>query len=163
LFRHGLELDPTDAALRYWLGAALYAGGDPAGAEREFTEVLREVPAYARAHFSLGAIADARKQRAIAIKRYRTAADLDPAMFEARLRLADDLQAEGRLAEAVVEYERVVKSNPGVAEAWIGGARALIALQRRDAALRWLAEGRQIYPERQELVDLETRLAAGTH
>ena len=69
-FRKGLALDPEAASLRYWLGAALYAGGDAAGAEREFSAVAKRSPEFAKAHFSLGAIYDASGRRREAIDEY---------------------------------------------------------------------------------------------
>lgn len=158
-FRKGLALVPTDASLRYWLGATLYAAGDAPGAEREFLAVIRESPDYARAYFSLGAIDDARGRRPEAIEQYRAAVKADPGLPEARLRLGDDLRATAQLEAAFVQYEAAVKLDPGIAEAWIGGARALIGLDRQSEAADWLAQGRRVHPSRPELAELESQLA----
>ena len=53
-FRKGLELAPDDASLRYWLGAALYASGDAAGAEREFRKWSRRDPGLREGAFQPG-------------------------------------------------------------------------------------------------------------
>jgi tetratricopeptide (TPR) repeat protein len=159
-FRKGLELEPDDAALRYWLGAALYAEGDTAGAEREFAAVVRQAPEFAKAHFSLAAIEDARGHRLEAIKHFRAAVTADPGLPEARLRLADDLRATGQLAASFAEYEAAVRLDPAVAEAWIGGAQALISLKQNQKALDWLMQARRLHPSRPELAELQKRVAS---
>jgi hypothetical protein len=51
-----------------------------------------------------------------------------------------------------------VKLDPRIAEAWIGGAQALIDLGRRDQAAEWLSRARRIHPGRPELAQLQARL-----
>jgi tetratricopeptide (TPR) repeat protein len=157
-FRKGLELKPDDVTLRYWLGAALYASGDPAAAEKEFRAVVGEAPDDAKAHFSLGAIDDARGRHREAIEEYSAAVRSDPTLPDARLRLADALRASGQLQASLAHYERAVESDPRVVEAWIGGAQALIDLSRPQQAREWLSRARRVHPERKELAELEARL-----
>jgi tetratricopeptide (TPR) repeat protein len=157
-FRKGLELEPRDASLRYWLGSALYAAGDAAGAEREFEAVVRQSPDFAKAHFSLGAVLDATGRRAGAIERFSAAVAKDPKLPEARLRLADALRATGQLPPALVHYTEAVRLLPALAEAWIGGARVLIALERYQEAREWLTEAMHVHPARKELAELLARV-----
>ncbi len=159
-FRRGLALQPDDLSLRYWLGAALYASGQPAEAEREFVAVVRQSPDYAKAHFSLGAIADANGRTAAAIERYQAAVRADPTLPDARLRLAADLQRIGQMDAAFDQYDAVTKLDPGVAEAWIGGGQCLLALGRKERARDWLARALRLHPARPELAQLQARLAS---
>lgn len=157
-FRKGLELSRDDPSLRYWLGAALYASGRPADAEREFTEVLRLSPGFAKAHFSRGAIADARGRRDEAIAHYREAVRADPGMADARLRLADDLRATRQLDAAFAEYDAASRLDPAIVESWTGGAQTLIALGRKEQAQEWLTRALRLHPGRPELSALRSRL-----
>ena len=157
-FRKGLELDPKDPTLRYWLGATLYAAGHAPEAEREFEAVVRQSPDFAKAHFSLGMIAESRGRRPAAIKHFRLAVQNDPTLPEARYRLAEALRATGQLQASVSEYEAAVRLDPGIAEAWIGGAQSLIALGLNQKALDWLIQARRLHPDRKELADLQARL-----
>jgi len=158
LFRQGLELEPDDPSLRYWLGATLYASGDPSGARREFEAVLKQSPGSARAHFSLGAIFEASGRRAAAIEQFQAAVKSDPNVPDARLRLAEALRASGQLQASLSHYEAAVALDPGIAEAWIGGARALVGLGLNQRASEWLSRARRIHPNRPELAELAKRL-----
>ena len=158
-FRKGLELEPGDASLRYWLGSTLFAAGDASGAEREFGAVVRRSPDFAKAHFSLGMIFDASGRHAAAIEQFRAAVKTDPNLPEARLRLAETLRATGQLQASLTQYEAAVKLDPGIAEAWIGGARSLTALGRNQKAYEWLAQARRVHPGRPELAEMQSRLS----
>jgi tetratricopeptide (TPR) repeat protein len=158
-FRRGLELEPEDASLRYWLGATLYAAGDISGAEREFGAVVRRSPDYAKAHFSLGMIFDSSGRRPAAIEEFRAAVTNDPKLPEARLRLAEALRAMGEVQASLSEFEAAVRLDPGLVEAWIGGGRALTALGRNQRAYEWLVQARRIHPGRPELAEMQARVS----
>lgn len=157
-FRRGLEVAPGDPSLRYWMASAMIASGDAAGAEREFTEVVRQHPDYARAHFSLGAIADQRGRHQEALQSYAAAVRHAPNMPDARLRLAESLRAAGRTREAMEHYEAAVSLDPGAPQAWLGGAQALLALGDRAKAADWLARGRRLHPAHPALARLQADL-----
>ncbi len=67
-------------------------------------------------------------------------------------------EPQGNSQPSVVQYEAAVKLDPRIAEAWIGGAQALIDLGRRDQAAEWLSRARRIHPGRPELAQLQARL-----
>ena len=133
------------------------AAGDVAGAETQFKDVIRRSPAFAKAHFSLGAIHEAAGRRPAAIEEYAIAVRSDPDLAEARVRLAGVLQASGQLHAAFAQYESAVKLDPGALDAWLGGARTLIGLHRNVDADEWLGRARRIYPDRPELRELQGR------
>ncbi len=128
----------------YWLGVTLYASGDTAGAEREFVAVIRQSPGFANAHFSLGALYEARGRRSEAIDQYRAAVAGDAALPDARLRLADLLSVENRWEDALAQYDAAVKLDPGSVPGWTGGARALRALGRAAEADTWTAQASRL-------------------
>jgi tetratricopeptide (TPR) repeat protein len=84
-------------------------------------------------------------------------------LLDARLSLAEALRVSGRLQEALPHYEQVVKSDPRIAPAWIGGAATLIGLARHQQAREWLTEARYVHPDQPELEELWARLPADTN
>lgn len=154
-FRHGLQVAPDDPSLQYWMASAMIAGGDAAGAEREFRAIASAHPGFAKAHFSLGAILDRQGHRAEASEEYERAVRADPRMVDARLRLADTLRALGRLRPAMEHYEAAVDLDPNAAAAWIGGAQTLIDLGDRERARDWIARGMRLHPTRPEWARLQ--------
>ncbi len=157
-FARGLEVEPNDPSLRYWLASAMIASGDEAGAERQFREVVRRHQDYAKAHFSLGAIAERRGQRAEAITSYEAAVRYAPNMPEARLRLADTQRAANQLRPALVQYEEAIKLDPGMVSAWTGGIQTLVALGETAHARTWLERAQRVHPSNNALSELATRL-----
>jgi len=157
-FRKGLEIAPGDPTLRYGLGATLLAAGDASGAEKEFVTVVRQSPDFAKAHFSLGMLFVLSARLPAAIEQFSAAVRADPYMPEARFRLGEAQRATGRLQESLVQYAEAVKLDPGMADAWIGGARALIGIERYAQAREWLARARRVHPDRRELEELQARL-----
>jgi tetratricopeptide (TPR) repeat protein len=157
-FRSGLDVDPNDLSLRYWLGTALYVSGDQSGAEREWRTLLAHDHGYARAHYSLGALLAARGQQAEARQEYAAAVQSAPTMPEAHARLADTLVALGQPREAMKEYQEAVRLDPTQADAWMNGTRTLIALNDTERARAWLANARSVLPDRRELADLQSQL-----
>jgi tetratricopeptide (TPR) repeat protein len=157
-FRKGLELDPNDVTLRYWLGTTRYASGDVKGAETEFLNVVHQSPDHAKAHFSLGAIYAATGRSAAAVEQYSAAIKFDPTMIDGRLRLAQTLATAGQLRESAAQYQTIVQMNPTLADAWIGGAQVLIALKQYDDVRKWLDDARRLHPGRRELDALQQRV-----
>jgi tetratricopeptide (TPR) repeat protein len=157
-FRKGLELDPTDAALRHRLATALYAGGDQAAAAREFEDVLRRHPGYLKAHVSLGMLYNLSGRQQEAIDRFAAALQVDRNSPEARLGLAEALRVSGRPEASIGHYDEAVKLDPAVPEAWIGGAMAFITLRRTAEAREWLARAQRVHPDQPKLRELEKLL-----
>ena len=154
-FRQGLELEPDNASLRQRLATALAAGGDTRTAVAQLEETLRRSPDFPRAHFSLGAILALQGRSQEAVARYETALRLQPGYVEARMGLAEALRGAGRLAESLPHYAQVTAVDPGFAEAWLGRADALVRLGRLEEARAWLAEARDVHPDRPDLAALE--------
>ena len=161
IFRGVLELAPDNLALRLRLGTTLFLAGDSGGAAQQFEMALRVSPDLPRAHFGLGVILDASGRYRDAIGRFTTALDLDPAYLEARLALAEALRVTGQIEESLPHYERVVDAAPRfAAAAWVGGADALVRLDRYEEAGAWLRASRDAFPDRSELVHLAETVEA---
>jgi tetratricopeptide (TPR) repeat protein len=75
---------------------------------------------------------------------------------DARLSLAEALRLSGKFAASLVEYRRAIQLDPAIAEAWDGGAMALIALRRHQDAREWIAEARRVHPNHAKLAELAT-------
>jgi tetratricopeptide (TPR) repeat protein len=157
-FRQGLELQPDDAALRHRLGSALYAAGDVAGAAKEFEAVVRRSPKFVKAHVSLGVILHLSGRYPEAVTRFTAAIAADPNFPEGHLGLGEALRITGALDSSLPHYERAIALDPSLVEPWIGGARALIGLERQKAAIVWLTDARQVHPGRPELDELWARV-----
>ena len=95
-----------------------------------------------------------------AVERYSAALNYQPDYLEARLGLAEALRVTGRLEESLPHYKQIAEIDPGFAEAWMTCAMVLVRLERYQEARDWLAEARQVHPDRPELTDLLARLLA---
>lgn len=160
LFRKGLALEPESTTLRHGLGLALYWMGDGSGAEKELTAALRQTPDHVESHMSLGVLFAERKRFRDALAHFAAASKADPGRAEAQVGQAEMLRNLGELAASVAHWRRAVELDETNVTPWIEGARALVALDRREEARTWLARGRTVHPERPELRDLEAAMAA---
>ena len=149
-FRKGIELSPDEPSLRHKLGTALAMTGDNAGAYKQFDEVTRRWPRFAKAQYSLGVMLAGAGRHQEAIAHLTAAVQSEPSYVEAHLQLAESLRAAGRLDAAIVEYDETVRLDPRVAQARFGAAMALAALKRFDQARQRLTEGARLHPDRPE-------------
>jgi S1-C subfamily serine protease len=78
-------------------------------------ELKKDSPGY---YYSLGNLADNKKQWDQAIKLYATALSVDPSYTEAYMGLAGDYYEKGDYRLEVLNYQRAADSDPGNAEAW---------------------------------------------
>lgn len=159
-FRKGLDLEPTDPALRLRLGTALFQMGDPDGAREQFEQVLRASPTYARAHYSLGILAAAGGRQAEAIDRFTAAVTHGPTDPAARVALGGLLRRAGRDADALLHYEQAVRLDARNPEATLGYAITLASLGRDQDARARLLEATKAYPDEPEFAHALARLLA---
>jgi tetratricopeptide (TPR) repeat protein len=127
---------------------------------RQFEEVLRWSPKYARAHFSLGVILESQGRDEEAVAQFRAAVNTEPDHVESRIGLAHCLQLLGRLDESLPHYRHVVKIDPRRADAWIDAADVLVGLQRHQEAREWLAAASKIHSDHPEIVSRQKALEA---
>jgi len=113
LFERAIAIDPAYA--RAYAGIAdccsyqyLYAGRDPANLEAAAKAAARAIeldPELAEAHASLGTALSLRGRHGEAENAFRTAIRLDSDLFEAHYFYARDSFAQGKLEQAIQEYE----------------------------------------------------------
>lgn len=147
LFRKGLELAPTNPALRQRLGSTLYQMGDARGARAAFEEVVRVTPGHALAQYSLGVLLQADGRHADAIERFRAALQSRPGHVDSHLRLAASLRRLGRAEASLPHYEQVMSLNPDLVEARFGQAVALVQIRRYAEARDRLVDAAKAYPD----------------
>ena len=106
-FRKALELDPDMADAHNNLGALYDRSGRKDDAEREYRLALA-APAYPtpeKVLLNLGILYTSEGRDEDAIREYRRAVEINPKYFQAHFELASLLDRNGRLDEAVREYE----------------------------------------------------------
>ena len=162
-FRKGIDLAPTEPSLRHKLGTALAMTGDTEGAARQFEEVTRRWPKFAKAQYSLGVILAASGRYREAIEHFVAAVKSEPAYVEAHLQWAEALRNSGRFEESLPHYEQAMRLDPRVAEARLGYAMALAGLNRYDEARVQLTEGIALYSTRPEFAATLERIHPGGH
>jgi tetratricopeptide (TPR) repeat protein len=159
-FRQGLEIDPSNAALRHKLGTALHMLGQPEAAREAFAQILRDSPEYSKAHYSLGVLLESDGRIRDAIARYSAAVRHEPGYSEARIRLAGLLRLQGRPQEALAHYEEALAVDPRVPEALFGSAMALVRLQRYQEARDRLNAALQVHSTQPGFVHALARVLA---
>jgi Flp pilus assembly protein TadD len=123
-----------------------YQAGDLLRAEQLAREVLHENPTDARVVCLLGAVCQARGQRAEAMRHYRHAIELAPTYAEAHNNLGILLAQEGQPAEAVQSFREAIRLAPSFAEAHNNLGNALRRAGQLDEAIVSLREALQLRP-----------------
>jgi tetratricopeptide (TPR) repeat protein len=150
-YRMVVARNPNSWTAHQYIGAELLGRGQLDDAAAEFRKVLELEPNYfqagKRAYFGLGGVLVRKGQQEEAIKLFETVLKRDPGFGPAYNGIASALHRQGRLAEAIAEYERAVQLWPESAGilsnlAWMlatcadpslrNGARALELAQRAD-------------------------------
>ena len=109
----GLRLDSASGALHYDYGRQLELLGRPDSALRYYRRALALDTTQYRADYRLALAASARGQRpASVIPHLRRALRFNPRLPQARAILAEALEAQHRLPEALRQYQMLVLENP---------------------------------------------------
>ena len=150
VFREGLRVAPDGSvasrSLHHKLGTALYMGGDPAAAVREFKEVLRTAPqdrpdeSAAKANYSLGVLMMSGGRFMDAVTFLTAAVKYQPNYSEAHQVLGDALRRIGRFDAAVQHYAEAMRIVPTATDARFGYAVSLVHLGRYREARESLSE-----------------------
>jgi tetratricopeptide (TPR) repeat protein len=110
----GLRLDSTSGALAYDYGRQLELLGRPDSALRYYRRALRLDTTQYRADYRLALAAGAHGQRpATLIPHLQRALRRNPRLPQARALLAEALEAQRRLPEALAQFRILVAENPG--------------------------------------------------
>ncbi|MBF9220290.1 tetratricopeptide repeat protein [Hymenobacter ruricola] len=109
----GMKLDTTSGLLRYDYGRQLELQGRPDSALWYYRRALALDTTVYRADYRLGLAAAKARQPVAAIPHLTRALRRNPRLPEARALLAEALEAQKRLPEALVQYRLLVAENPG--------------------------------------------------
>ena len=160
LFRRGIELAPDEPSLHHKLATAVVMSGERAAGVRQFQEMTRRWPQFAKGHYSLGLIAASSGQHNDALQRFTRAVRLDPFDVQSRLQLAQTLRATGRCSAARQEYTRAGDLDPRIAEVQFGDAMALVCLGQHLEARDRLLNAARTFPHHPGFAHAAARLLA---
>ena len=151
-------LNPNDARVRFDLGRAMGSGGDLAGAERQFREVLRLNPNHLAAVRML-AVALARQERfSEAALLYARLVRSQPKDAKLRRQYGVVLEGAGDAASAVEEYKAVLELEPEILA--VANSIARIWAAHPDAKLRKgreaLVLGKRLFQRSRSAASLDT-------
>jgi tetratricopeptide (TPR) repeat protein len=104
---------PDNLGLRYGLASAYVHARDRASAIGEFKKVIALAPQWVEAQYSLGVLYSVENDLEIAQKHLTAALALNPGLVSARRYLASVLARQGKLTDAIAEYEQLVKLDSG--------------------------------------------------
>jgi tetratricopeptide (TPR) repeat protein len=141
-----LKSGPTAAFPLASLGLALLAAGDPVRAEARQRESIAIDREYALAWFGLGKALAAQKKAAEAEQAFQRAADLSPALWEARLNVADALMQRGELAKAHEVCHAAAADSPDVANVYLKLAEISARQKNWDASLAYCQTAQRLAP-----------------
>jgi predicted O-linked N-acetylglucosamine transferase (SPINDLY family) len=111
-YRRTLELDPSQAELRFNYAAALARVGEADAARREYARLCGERPGWAPPRVNLGLLELAAGNLGGAVAFLREAVAAAPDMVEARINLALALKEAGLLEAAARECETALAAQP---------------------------------------------------
>ncbi len=162
--------DPADPAPPYWLGEALYLGGDYSGATADWTEAARRAEALlaaqkgdARASFYLGAAKVRLKQFDPARSALETAAEggWDGPMVSYQKGLSRAFAKEWQ--DAIKDLTATVEADPTYAHAWYYRALCWDKIHRTDRMLEDFEHFVQLAPDAPEAERARSILSAAGH
>ena len=133
----GMKLDTTSGQLRYDYGRQLELQGHLDSARWYYLRALTLDTTVYRADYRLGLAAAKARQPATVVVHMARALRRNPRLPQARAQLAEALEVQNRLPEALAQYRLLVAENPGNAhwtfKAWkIGDATLPDSLRRRS-------------------------------
>ena len=112
LFRHALDVQPAEAAIRVNYGRFLETEGHEQEAARQYREAMSHQPSLATAHYNLGTLLVKQGEIEEGLKALAEAIHLDPDYEDAYGNLAVVLAAQGQNAEALIYFRRAVDAAP---------------------------------------------------
>jgi tetratricopeptide (TPR) repeat protein len=146
-YKKALELAPNDPMPLNALGYLAAASGKRADAERYYKEALAKDPNMLVARHNLAVLLSERKDRVDeAIGLWKENLVKDANHLPSRLSLARVLAEQGKVTDAIAEYDKIVKEKPEYAAARVALGTSQAKAGQRDAALGNLREAVKIQP-----------------
>ena len=109
----GLKLDTASGLLHYDYGRQLELRQQPDSAGWHYRRALALDTTVYRADYRLGLAAAKARRPAVAIGHFTRALRRNPRLPQARAQLAEALETQNRLPEALIQYRLLVAENPG--------------------------------------------------
>ena len=147
LFRHAVAVTENNYVAHYNLGVALDDQGQSDEAIRQYREVLRLKPDYARAYVNLGLALGNQGQTSEAVSSYQEAIRLEPNNALAHNNLGIALFNQGQTDAAISQYQEVLRLSPANAGAHNNLGAALYRQGRPSAALDQFREALRWQPD----------------
>ena len=144
-YRRALEVNPHYADAQCNLGTALLRKGDTAAAVAAFRRTIEVQPNHVVAHCDLGLTLLDSGRTDEAIAEFRAAAAL-PTGGIGFFHLGNVALRQGRIADAIANYEKALAADPGNADAHNNLAAALLRAGRSTEALRHFARALELRP-----------------
>jgi tetratricopeptide (TPR) repeat protein len=129
------DVDPGSLEAYLQLGALRLGQGDSEGAAQALEKAV-EIEPSARAFHSLGDIYRLAQKNEEAARHYRSALGLEPGNVAVRLKLADTLYRQRKLADSLAESEAVLALDPHNRIALENKGKSLRDLKRFEEALK---------------------------
>jgi len=149
-FRKAVELDPSNHAARFFLGAALWESGDLAEAEEAYRQVLQAGgQAGAAAQVSLGALLQWQGRSSEALPFLIGAAEANSESMTVQFDYARALEGAGYPAEAVEAYRKVISLVPGFKDPIYRLARLLNRSGEKEQAAIMIARFQELHSAQQ--------------
>jgi len=150
--QESVRLDPKNPAARLDLGLALLQAGSVEASAASFEEALRLDPESQAAMLNLAKVYERlgrAEEAARMLQRYRAAYDLKSVRQKIGPLRAKAMKAynEGKLDEALADFNEVVRLVPGDAQALAQAGSVLLAMQRLDQAQALLERSLGILPK----------------
>jgi tetratricopeptide (TPR) repeat protein len=147
LWRHALAVTGSNADAHSGLGAAYRDSGDLRRATEEFRKAVAAKPNFVHPRTNLGWCLFSLRKYKEARGEFEHILQLDPENVNALFQLGVIAGVEGRPAEAVQWYRKVLRLRPDDLRAHFNLAIELINQRQYDAALRHLAEIEREHPQ----------------
>jgi tetratricopeptide (TPR) repeat protein len=157
MYDRAAEVAPRDPLGPRTGGLRAAHWGEAELAAPRLEEALRRNPRAADVWHALGLVRLRLRDLDGAATAYRSGLVADPAALENRIGLATVALERGAPADALREYDFVVKARPAFGDGYLGRAWALIALGRYDEAAASLDEARR-HGADARAIDRQTRL-----
>ena len=146
LYRHALQVSPSNPTLHNNLGVVLGAEGRLDEAIAHYHTALEIWSAYPMAHNNLAGALRQQGEIDRAIEHYREALRLDPGYAEAHNNLGVTRESRGELEEAVRHYRDALRLDPDLADAHINLGNVLASQGQLDAALESYRQALRVNP-----------------
>jgi Flp pilus assembly protein TadD len=157
-YRKAIEIDPTFVAAYVNLADLYRAGGADGEAEKLLREGVARVPKDAALHHTLGLVLTRQKKSAEALKEFRTATTLAPASGRFAYVYGVALNSGGKTAEAIKVLKAALARQPYDRDILSGLAYFNAQAGRREVALDYVRQLRELDPENNEYVQMSRQI-----